>query len=75
MSDLRFDTGDNEFATSRETPQGVDITGKLVAWGLVSDKQQASYVLIGIAVLAFIIAFFFIRASGSDLPPPPPTGV
>lgn len=75
MSDLRFETGDNEFATSRATPQGTDITGKLIAWGLVSDRQQASYLLIGIAVLALIIAFFLIRSSGSDLPPPPPTGV
>lgn len=75
MSDLRFDTGDTEFASSRETSAGLDLAGKLVAWGLVSDRQQATYVLIGAGVLALIIAFFLFRSSGSDLPPPPPVGV
>ena len=75
MSDLRFDTGDNEFASTRDTSSGFDLAGKLVEWGLVSDRQQATYVLIGTGVLALIIAFFLFRSSGSDLPPPPPIGV
>lgn len=56
------------------TESGTDLTGKLVSWGLVSSRQEAQYVMIGVAVFAFIIAvFFFGRAvAGGDAPPPPP---
>ncbi len=52
----------------------MDITGKLVAWGLVSSRTEAQYVMIGIAALALVVAvFFFGRAvAGGDAPPPPP---
>lgn len=72
MSDLRFDTGENEFGAPVQNQQGNDFATKLVQWGLVADRQQATYVLIGIGVLALIIAFFLLRSAGSDLPPPPP---
>lgn len=75
MSDLRFDTQDNEFGAPPQQTAGFDLAGKLVQWGLVADRQQATYALIGIAVLALVAAFFFIRSSGADLPPPPPTGL
>lgn len=75
MSDLRFDTQDNEFGAPPQQSQGFDLAGKFVQWGIVADRQQATYALIGLAVLALVVAFFFIRSMGGDLPPPPPTGV
>lgn len=75
MSDLQFNTGENEFGAPPQAPQGTDMASRLVQWGLVSDRQQATYALIGIGVLALVVAFFLIRSSGGDLPPPPPTGV
>lgn len=74
MSDLRFDTQDNEFGAPPQQSQGFDLASKLVQWGIVADRQQATYALIGLAILALVVAFFLIRSSGGDLPPPPPTG-
>ncbi|MBI5644716.1 hypothetical protein HY970_01325 [Candidatus Kaiserbacteria bacterium] len=68
MSDLQFDTPDNEFGRPPEAKPGFDITGKLVEWGLVSSRQEAQYVLIGVGVLALIAAFFFMRSGGSSAP-------
>ena len=75
MSDLRFDSGENEFGRPPQYAQGNDLADKLVAWGLVGDKQQATYLLIGIGVIALVVALFFMMGGGSDTPPPPPTGV
>mgnify|MGYP003394611279 CR=1 FL=1 len=72
MSDIQFETGQNEFSRPPTESGGFDIAGKLVAWGLVSNRQEATYVLIALGVLALILAFFLIRSSGSDLPAPPP---
>ena len=75
MADLQFDNQANEFGRPPVAPLGMDITGKLVGWGLVSTRQQGEYVLIGLGVLALIIAFFVYHGAGSSLPPPPPVGV
>jgi hypothetical protein len=75
MTDLQFDNTENEFGRPPVASAGFDITGKLVGWGLVSTRQQAEYVLIGLGVLVLIIAFFVYHGTGSSLPPPPPVGV
>lgn len=72
MSDLRFDTPDNEFGRPPEKEQGTDITGKFVEWGLASDRQQASYILMILGAIAIGIALFFLLRGGGDVPPPPP---
>lgn len=71
MSDLQFDDSQSEFARPPEQPSGFDLSGKLVEWGLVSNRQEATYVLIAIGVLAVIVAFFVFRVGGggSDAPP------
>lgn len=69
MSDIRFDTPENEFGRPPQREQGGDFADKFVTWGLVSSREQAMYILIGIAVVALIAAFFFIRGGGSDAPP------
>ena len=55
MSEMRFENQGEEFGRP-PTESGVDFTGKLVKWGLVSSRQEAQYVLVGIAVLAIILA-------------------
>jgi len=62
MGDLRFDTDQEEFTRPASPTSGGDFTGKLVAWGLVSNRQQAEYVMIGLAVVIAIIAFFVYRS-------------
>ena len=72
MGDLQFDDQTNEFGAPQRESAGSDITGKVVQWGLASNRQQAEYVLAGVA-LAIIDASFFlykIIAGGEKLPPP-----
>jgi hypothetical protein len=68
---MQFNTGTDDFARPPAAPSGSDIAGKLVQWGLVSTRQEASYVLIAVAVLAVLVAsyFLFFGGSGSDVPP------
>ncbi len=61
MGDLRFDSERDEF--SRPESPKTDLTGMLITWGLVSNRQQAEYVMIGLAVVIALIAFFVYRSS------------
>jgi len=73
-SGVQFDTQD-DFGRPPQRSGGFDLTGKLVQWGLVKSAQEAQYVLIGITVVALVIAgYFFIHtvSGGNTLPPPPP---
>ncbi|MDO8576521.1 MAG: hypothetical protein Q7R90_04375 [bacterium] len=64
MGDLRFDSDQqDEFSRPAGQASGGDLTGKLIAWGVVSNRQQAEYVMIGLAVLIAIIAFFVYRSA------------
>lgn len=58
MSDLQYDSSQNEFGRPPVQEKGVDITGKIVQWGLASNRQQAEYVLIGVGVVALIVTYF-----------------
>lgn len=63
MSDMQFETDNaNEFGRPAEAG-GLDLTGKLITWGLVSTRKEAEYVMIALAVVIAIIAFFVYRSS------------
>jgi hypothetical protein len=63
MADVQFDSDQtNEFGTP--PPQKEDFASKLVATGLVKDRKQAEYAMIGLAIIVIIIAFFVYRAAG-----------
>lgn len=71
MSDIQFDSGENEFGAPMQQKRGFDLSGKLIAWGLVSDRKQADYVLIFVAVAALVIAYVVYKSlsGGGDAPP------
>ncbi len=74
MSDMQFNTEQqNEFGRPPEVSSGTDWTAKIISWGLASNRQQAEYVMIGIAVLALVLAFFLYRglSGGSSVPTEP----
>lgn len=74
-SQVQFENQGQEFGKP-PVESGPDFTSKLVSWGLVSSRQEAQYVMIGIAVLAIVVAvFFFARSAGGNAPPPPPPGL
>ncbi|MDO8514756.1 MAG: hypothetical protein Q7S50_04385 [bacterium] len=74
MSEMQFQTDDqNEFGRPPVASGGFDFSGKLVAWGLVSSRKEAEYVLIGIGVIALIVAIFvYMSSSGSSNVPTTP---
>lgn len=64
MAEMQFDMNPNEFGRPPVQDRGFDIASKLVAWGLVSSRKEAEYVLIAVAVIALVGAFYFLT-SGS----------
>ena len=73
--DIRFDEQGAEFGGPPQERRGLDMTGALVRWGLVSTRGQAQYVLLLIAAAALIAAFYFgygALTTQTELPPPPP---
>lgn len=74
MSDVRFENQGEEYGAPPQESSGFDLTGTMVQWGLVPSRTEAQYVLIGIAIVAFFVAVFFLFTSigGHSTPPLPP---
>ena len=74
MGEMRFETdSQNEFGRPPQEAGGFDMSGMLITWGLVSSRQQAEYILIGISVIVFVIAgFVYFSSSGSSNVPTTP---
>ena len=64
MSELQFDDQTNEFGRPPASTPSADLTGKIIAWGLASNREQAQYVMIGVLVavivLTLLVYFFWI---------------
>lgn len=71
MSNVQFDEGGygaNRFESVQgDTPRLVRLVLRM---GLVKDESQANYVLIGVAVVSFIVAFFIVKNALAFHPPP-----
>ena len=63
MGDLRFDSEGDEFARPASENSKSDLTGMFITWGLVSNRQQAEYLMIALAILIAVIAFFVYRST------------
>ena len=64
MSDMQFDQDNaTEFGTPPSVSSGSGMAGMLIKWGLVSSEQEAQYVLVGVAVVALVLMFFFLKAA------------
>jgi hypothetical protein len=71
MADIRFES-DTDFDVRRlQQKSRFDLIGMVVRTGFAKNRQQASYVLLGVAVVAAIIAFVFWPSGRGDAPPPP----
>ena len=66
MSDLQFNDQTDEFGRPPVASLGSDLTGKLVQWGLASTRQQAEYLMMGIAAVIVVIAFFLYMSGGDE---------
>jgi hypothetical protein len=63
MGDMQFDQDNAGEFGSPPTASDGGITATLIKWGLVSTEQEAQYVLIGVAVVALVLAFFLVKSS------------
>lgn len=70
---IKFDDGTEEFGAPPTRPQGADVAGMLISWGLAKDRQQAQTVMVVIVGLALLGAayFMFFSGSSSDVPSTP----
>lgn len=65
MDEIKFNADQDEFvALQRKPKREFDLPGKLVQWGIVSDRQQAGYMLLGAVVVALIAAWWIWSSSG-----------
>jgi phosphate starvation-inducible membrane PsiE len=64
MGDVQFDQDNaNEFGAPPTVSSDSGMTAMLIKWGLVSTEQEAQYVLIGVAVVALVLAFFLVKSA------------
>ncbi|HEY4488844.1 MAG TPA: hypothetical protein VJB97_04990 [Candidatus Paceibacterota bacterium] len=72
MGEMQFESDqENEFGAPPVRNQ-TDLTGKLIAWGLASNRQQAQYLMIGAFFVILIVAIWIYATSGSEAPAPLP---
>ncbi len=72
MGDIKFDDGSQEFSAPPTQAKGADLSGKLIAWGMAKDRQQAQVILIVVLVVAVLgIMYFMFFSGGSDVPSTP----
>lgn len=76
MGEVRFENPGEEYGPSPVASSGFDMSGMLVKWGLVSSRKEAEYILIGIGILALVIAVFVYMSSlgSSNVPTQPNFG-
>jgi len=67
---MQFNDSADEFGTPPTQSAGTDITGKLVTWGLASNRQQAEYILMAVGAVALLAALYFMFFGGSSSAPP-----
>ena len=70
MSDVQFQSDQQDEFGRPPAWQDSGITGKLVSWGLAKDRKQAEYVLIGVLVAVVLISIY-VYVAGDDYNPPP----
>jgi len=59
MSDVQYEN-QGWMQQSKQPEKKTDFTDRLVKWGVASDRKQASYILLGVALMALLIAIFFM---------------
>lgn len=74
MADIQFDTEQEYARQSAQQSEPSGLTGLVQKWGLAKDNQQASYVLLGIAIAATITAIYIAIPKSIDNSANPPPG-
>ena len=64
MADVEFNEDQADEFGRPPSRSSSDFTGKLIKWGLVSSRQEAEYVMIGIGIAVAVLAFFVYRSTG-----------
>lgn len=67
MADIQFDE-EQQYQRPREVNQKPFFIRLVLATGIVADDRQAEYVLLGVAVLAVILAFVIPSLLSSSSP-------
>jgi len=51
---------------SRVIPKARGLSARVISWGLAKNEKEAQIVLLGIAIVAALIAVFFMFSNGSS---------
>ena len=72
MNDIQFENQGEEYGPPPKRFAGFDMTALLLKWRVVSSRHNAEYVLMGVALVAVVLAlFFFFHAVSAPSQPPP----
>ncbi|MBM3261556.1 hypothetical protein FJY93_04000 [Candidatus Kaiserbacteria bacterium] len=59
MSEIQYESQTGGLTKIPYTPKEPDLIDRLIGWGFVSTQKQAEYVLLGVVVLALLVAAYF----------------
>jgi len=68
MNDFRFSSDQSNEFERPSGRQGFDLSGMFIKWGIVKNRKQAEYVMIGIIIVVVAIIFLQWRGSGAPAP-------
>jgi hypothetical protein len=71
MSNISFDEGDTTMRAAPVAAQRPALVKLMIRWGFANDQKGAEMVLIGTAVVAFVLAIIIPFVSGGRNVPPP----
>lgn len=69
MTDLQFDT-EQEYTSQYTVPTQPLFVRWVLATGIVKDEKQAQYVLIGVAIVAILLAVWLYPSRHAPVSPP-----
>ena len=75
MSEVSFeDQGDN-FGRPSKFLEAFDLGALLIKWRIASTRQQAQYILIGVILVAIMLAFFVYHVAAPSYTGPTPAQI
>lgn len=67
--DVRFDS--ETFSAPQHVSVRKDLLERIISFGIVKNRTEAQYLLLGVVVIAVIASIFLLGSGGSDLNPNP----
>jgi hypothetical protein len=75
MSEVSFEDRGDTFSRLPKFLETFDLGALLIKWRIASTQQQAQYILIGVALVAIVLAFFIYNLTTPSYTGPTPAQI